>query len=64
MVLLRDAAKHRTRLVPRGLQAESGAAAVEGGNHGRPDEDDALLEIDRENLVAIAEPGLTAVRSR
>lgn len=58
--LVRLAAEHRVPVVPRGAGTglSGGAAAIEGGLTIAFTAMDGILEIDRENLVAIVQPGI------
>ncbi|MBA2254774.1 MAG: FAD-binding protein [Chloroflexi bacterium] len=58
--LVRLAARHRTPLVPRGAGSglSGGAVAVEGALTVVLTEMAAILEIDRQNLVAVVQPGI------
>jgi glycolate oxidase len=58
--LVKLAAEHRIPIVPRGAGSglSGGAAGIEGGLTIALTKMDAVLEIDRENLVVITQPGI------
>jgi glycolate oxidase len=58
--LVRLAARHLVPIVPRGAGTglSGGAAGIEGGLTVAMTRMDGLLEIDRENMVAVVQPGL------
>ena len=58
--LVRLAGRHRVPIVPRGAGTglSGGAAGIEGGLTVALTRMDRLLEIDRENMVAVVQPGL------
>ncbi|HET9345632.1 MAG TPA: FAD-linked oxidase C-terminal domain-containing protein [Candidatus Limnocylindrales bacterium] len=58
--LVRLAAGHRIPVVPRGAGSglSGGAAGIEGGLTIALTKMDAVLEIDRENLVVVTQPGI------
>ena len=58
--LVRLAAEHRIPIVPRGAGSglSGGAAGIEGGLTIALTKMDAVLEIDRENLVVVTQPGI------
>ena len=58
--LLRLASEHRIPVVPRGAGSglSGGAAGIEGGLTIALTQMDAVLEIDRENLVVVTQPGI------
>ena len=58
--LVRLAAEHRIPIVPRGAGSglSGGAAGIEGGLTISMMKMDAVLEIDRENLVVVTQPGI------
>jgi glycolate oxidase len=59
-VLVRLAAEHRIPIVPRGAGTglSGGAAGIEGGLTIAMTQMDAILEIDRANLVVVTQPGI------
>ena len=58
--LVRLAAEHRIPIVPRGAGSglSGGAAGIEGGLTIALTKMDRILEIDRENLVVVTQPGI------
>ena len=58
--LVRLAAEHRIPIVPRGAGSglSGGAAGIDGGLTISMMKMDAVLEIDRENLVVVTQPGI------
>jgi glycolate oxidase len=58
--LLKLAAEHRIPIVPRGAGSglSGGAAGIEGGLTIALTKMDAVIEIDRENLVVVTQPGI------
>src|SRR6187402_2683329 len=58
--LVRLAAEHRVPIVPRGAGSglSGGAAGIEGGLTIALTKMDQVLEIDRENLVVVTQPGI------
>jgi glycolate oxidase len=62
--LVRLAAEHRVPIVPRGAGSglSGGAAGIEGGLTIALTRMDRVLEIDRENLVVITQPGILNAR--
>ena len=58
--LVKLAAEHRIPIVPRGAGSglSGGAAGIEGGLTIALTKMDAVLEIDRENLVVVTQPGI------
>jgi len=58
--LVRLAAEHRMPIVPRGAGSglSGGAAGIEGGLTISMMKMDAVLDIDRENLVVVTQPGI------
>ena len=59
-VLMRLASEHRVPVVPRGAGSglSGGAAGIEGGLTIALTKMDRVLEIDRENLVVVTQPGI------
>jgi glycolate oxidase len=59
-VLMRLASEHRIPVVPRGAGSglSGGAAGIEGGLTIALTKMDRVLEIDRENLVVVTQPGI------
>jgi glycolate dehydrogenase FAD-linked subunit len=62
--LVRLAAEHRVPVVPRGAGSglSGGAAGIEGGLTIALTRMDRVLEIDRENLVVVTQPGILNAR--
>ena len=60
VALVRLAAEHRIPIVPRGAGSglSGGAAGIEGGLTIALTKMDKVLEIDRENLVVVTQPGI------
>ena len=59
-VLMRLASEHRVPVVPRGAGSglSGGAAGIEGGLTIALTKMDRVLEVDRENLVVVTQPGI------